>query len=91
MNAESSELETIKFFLTDKINTLEQNIGVQLGDIKDLMGKHVEHCEHEMDTHEGRIQVLEAHKNKATGIMIGISSVAGFVSAIVVLLIDKLW
>lgn len=91
MNQESFELETIKFFLTDKINTLQDNIGVQLGDIKKLIGDHVEHCNTEMKNHEDRIQGLEEHKNKAAGLMIGISAVAGFVAAIVILMIDKLW
>lgn len=91
MNKESSELEIIKFFLTDKINTLQDNIGVQLGDIKKLIGDHVKHCDSEMKSHEDRLKDLEEHKNKAAGLMIGISAIAGFVAAIVILMIDKLW
>lgn len=91
MNAEDSKLDLVQQYLRDKIDTLQESIIFQLGDIKELIGKHVEHCEHEMDAHEGRIQALEAHKNKAIGVMIGISSVAGFVSAIIVLLIEGLW
>lgn len=86
-----TELETIKYFLNDKIDTLDRNINSQLGDIKNLISDHLGRCDEDMKGHEDRLQTLEAHKNKATGLMIGISSIAGFVAAIVILVIDKIW
>jgi len=86
-----TELETIKYFLNDKINTLERNINLQLADIKALISDNIEHCNKDMKEHDDRIQTLEAHKNKTIGLIIGISSIAGFVAAIVILLVDKIW
>lgn len=88
---EKTELEIIKYFLTDKINTLERNINQQLADIKDLISNHMEHCDGNMKDHTDRIKELEEHKNKIIGMVIGISAIAGFISAIVILLLDKIW
>lgn len=86
-----SQIETIRYFLVDKINSINTNISTQHEDLKKLIMSHINQCNKNMDCHNDRIKQLELNQNKAIGIIIGISSIAGIISGLIVMIFSNIW